>query len=96
MVGRLQLWAATVGSAALAAMVWSVTAGSAAASASTRLRSGAVHAQLASHVTGGANAVSSSLTLKGSAVMAAIVGALAVFALTFLVVTFIRRRVTVA
>jgi hypothetical protein len=95
MVGRLQLWAAVVGTAALAVMVWSVTTGTAAASASTRLRSGAVHAQLASHVATGGNAVSSGISLKGSGVMAGIVGALAVFALAFLVVTFIRRRVTV-
>jgi hypothetical protein len=76
---------------------WSVTAGTAVASAGTRLRSGAIHAQLASHVTAsGSNAVSSSLTIKGSGVMAGVVAALAVFALGFLIVTFIRRRVTVA
>ena len=44
----------------------------------------------------GANALSSGLALKGSAVMAAIVGVLALCALAFLIVTFIRRRVTAA
>jgi hypothetical protein len=87
---------ALVGTTALAAVTWMVTAGSAVASASTRLRSGTLHAQLVSHVSGGANAVSSGLTLKGSAVMAAIVGVLALCAFAFLVVTLIRRRVTAA
>jgi hypothetical protein len=77
-----------------------VAAGSAVASASTRLRSGALHAPLVSHVAtgagGGANALSPGLALKGSAVMAAIVGVLAPCALAFLIVTFIRRRVTTA
>jgi hypothetical protein len=82
---------------ASAVLIWSVTAGSAVASASTRLRSGAVHAQLVSHVAAGTNAVSSAgLTIKGSGVMAGVVGALAVFALAFLIVTFIRRRITTA
>ncbi len=96
MVGRVVLLAAMVGAAAVGAVAWSLTAGSALASAATRLRSGTVHAQLVSHVTTGANAVSAGLPLKGSGVIAAIVGALAVFALAFLVVTFIRRRITVA
>jgi hypothetical protein len=89
---------ALVGTATLAAMIWTMTAGCAVASASTRLRSGALHAQLVSHVSSGAgaNALSSGLTLKGSAVMAGIVGALALCALAFLVVTLIRRRVTAA
>jgi hypothetical protein len=75
-----------------------VIAAPAVASASTRLRSGTLHAQLVSHVSvgSGANAVSSGLTLKGSAVMAIIVGVMALCALTFLIVTFIRRRVTAA
>ena len=45
-----------------------------------------------SHVTAGANAVPAGLALTGSDVMAAVVGALALFALAFLVVTLIRRR----
>jgi len=91
---------ALVGTTTLAALIWTLTAGSVVASASTRLRSGTLHAQLASHVSGGAgagaNAVSSGLALKGSAVMAAIVGVLALCAFAFLVVTLIRRRVTLA
>jgi hypothetical protein len=89
---------ALVGTATLAAVIWTLAAGSAVASASTRLRSGILHAQLVSHVSAGAgaNAVSSGLTLKGSAVMATIVGVLALCAFAFLVVTLIRRRVTAA
>jgi hypothetical protein len=90
---------AVVGTTTLAALIWTLTAASAVASASTRLRSGTLHAQLVSHVSAGAgtgaNAVSSGLALKGSAVMAAIVGVLALCAFAFLVVTLIRRRVTV-
>lgn len=91
---------ALAGTTTLAVLIWTLTAGSAVASASTRLRSGTLHAQLVSHVSGGtgagANTVSSGLALKGSAVMAAIVGVLALCAFAFLVVTLIRRRVTVA
>jgi hypothetical protein len=91
--------AAMMGAAALASAAWLVTAGASVASASTRLRSGTLHAQLVSHVasgTSGANSVTSGLALKGSGVMAGLVAALAVFALAFLVVTFIRRRVSTA
>jgi hypothetical protein len=91
--------AALVGTTMLTAVIWTVTAGSAVASASTRLRSGTLHTQLVSHVSAGAgtgaNAISSGLPLKGSAVISAIVGVLALCALAFLVVTLIRRRVTV-
>jgi hypothetical protein len=86
---RVFVLAATFG-----VLVWSVTAGSAVASAATRLRSGTVHTQLASHVTAGANTVPASLGLKGTGVMAAVVGVLALFALAFVIVTLIRRRVT--
>ena len=55
-----------------------------------------MHAQLASHVTAGANTVPASLGLKGTGVMAAVVGVLALFALAFVIVTLIRRRVTPA
>jgi hypothetical protein len=90
--------AGLVGATTLATLVWMLTAGSAVASASTRLRSGTLHAQLVSHVSAatGSNAVSSGLPLEGSAVMAAIVGVLALCAFAFLVVTLIRRRVTVS
>jgi hypothetical protein len=89
--------AAMMGTAILGSVTWLVTAGASVASAGTRLRSGTLHAQLVSHVasgTSGSNGVASGLTLRGSGVMAAVVAALAVFALAFLVVTFIRRRVT--
>jgi hypothetical protein len=93
---RVLVLAAMVAAATVGALVWSVTAGSALASATTRLRSGTLHAQLVSHVSGGANTVPAGVALTGSGVMAAIVGALALFALAFLVVTLIRRRVTAA
>ena len=97
MVGRrLRAMAALVGTATVAALAWSITLGTAAAGASTRIRSGSLHAQLVNHVSTGANALPSGLSVKGSDVMAVIVGAMAVFALAFLIVTFIRRRVTIA
>ena len=49
-----------------------------------------------SHVTAGANTVPARVALTASGVMAAVVGALALFALAFLVVTLIRRRITAA
>ncbi len=101
---QLQRMAALVVSATLAALTWSVTGGVAVAGAgagaststSTRLRSGSLHAQLVSHVSSGANALSPSAALEGSDVMAAIVATLAVLAVVFLIVTFIRRRITTA
>jgi hypothetical protein len=85
-----------LGAATLGAFLWSISAGSGVASATTRLRPGALHAQLVSHVSAGANAVPAGISLKGTGVMAAIVGVLALFALAFLVVTLIRRRITPA
>jgi hypothetical protein len=49
-----------------------------------------------SRVSPGPHSLSSGLTVRGAGVMATIVGVLAVLALTFLIVTFIRRRVTAA
>jgi hypothetical protein len=97
-MAKARIRVALVGTTTLAALIWTLTAGSAVASASARVRSGTLHSQLVSHVSAGtgANAVSSGLPLKGSAVMAAIVGVLALCAFAFLVVTLIRRRVTVA
>jgi hypothetical protein len=85
---------ALVGATTLAAVLCMVTAGSTAASASTRLRSGTLHAQLVSHVSSaaGTNGLSSGLTIQGSAVMAGVVGVLALCAFAFLVVTLIRHR----
>jgi hypothetical protein len=88
--------AAAAGTATLAALTWSVTAGTAVAGAATRVRSGTLHAQLVSHVSTAANPVSTGLPLKGSNVIAEIVGVMAVLAVAFLVVTFIRRRITSA
>jgi hypothetical protein len=91
---QVRVIAAMVGFATLGAAAWLFTAGSAVASASTRLRSGNLHAQLVSHVSPGASAVSSGLGLKGSDVMSAVVATMAVLAVAFLIVTFIRRRIT--
>jgi hypothetical protein len=93
---QVRVIAALVGVATLGAAAWLLTAGAAVASASTRLRSGNLHAQLVSHVSPGASAVSSGLGLKGSDVMAAVVATMAVLAVAFLIVTFIRRRITAA
>jgi hypothetical protein len=90
----IRVIATLVGVATLGAAAWLVTAGAAVASASTRLRSGTLHAQLVSHVSPGASAVSSGLGLRGSDVMSAVVATMAVLAVAFLIVTFIRRRVT--
>ena len=95
-VRRFLVLAARVVTATLAGLTWSVAAGTAVAGADTRLRSGSVHAQLVSRVSSGAHALSPSLALTGSDVIAAIVGILAVLALAFLIVTFIRRRITTA
>jgi len=95
-VRRFLVLAAGVVTMTLAPLTWLVAAGTAVAGADTRLRSGSVHAQLVSHLSSGAHTLSPSLALKGSDVMAAIVGILAVLALAFLIVTFIRRRITTA
>jgi hypothetical protein len=89
---RLRQLRVLLGAVPLGAFLWSITAGSGVASATTRLRSGTLHAQLVSHV----NAVPAGISLKGTGVMAAVVGVLALFALAFLVVTLIRRRITPA
>jgi hypothetical protein len=91
---RVRVIAAMVGLVTFGAAAWAVTAGAAVASAATRLRSGSLHAQLVSHVSPGANSVPSGLVLKGTDVMAAVVAIMAVLAVAFLIVTFIRRRVT--
>lgn len=63
--------------------------GTSAAGAATRTRSGAVHAELASHVSGAATTA-----LTGIDVMASVVGLMAFTAFAFIVVTLIRRRGT--
>lgn len=79
------------------AVAFSVTMVTGVAAAATRSRSGALHGRLLD-VTArvAANGASSSrLHLTGPDVMASFVGVMAVLAFVFLVVTFIRRRVTV-
>jgi hypothetical protein len=92
-VRQLRFLTAMVGMAATGAVAWSVTVGVVAASASTRLRSGNLHAQLVSHVAPAGNTSSSQL-LADSDVIAGIVASLAVLALAFVIVTLIRRRIT--
>jgi len=62
------------------------------ASATTRLRSGTLHAQLATHL----SSSSGPGAPAGANVMAMAVGTLALVALSFVVVTLIRRRFTPA
>ncbi len=76
------------------ALALALVAGTSCASASTRLRSGGLHDQLASHVTTGRTGVPSDLALTGANITAAVVGALALLSLAFLIVTLIRRRIT--
>jgi hypothetical protein len=71
-----------------------VRVGTAAASTTTRLRSGNLHAQFTSHVSPSSNPVSSGLSLTAANITATVVGALALLALGFVVVTLIRRRIT--
>jgi hypothetical protein len=94
---HLQKIASAVGLAASAVLMLALTTGTGVAGAATRTRSGAVHAELASHVSGAAAAnASSSLTLTGPTVMASIVALMAFSAFAFIVVTLIRRRSTAA
>jgi hypothetical protein len=96
-VQRLHKTVATLGLATIAAVAWIVTEGASLASATTRYRSGTFRTQLAGHYGGGAPAPTpGGLMATGADVMAAIVALLAVMAFAFLVVTFIRRRTTVA
>ena len=79
------------------AVAWSVTVGTGVAAAATRSRSGALHTLLfdtTARVTPN-GASPSRFHLTGPDVMASFVGLMAVLAFLFLVVTFIRRRVTV-
>lgn len=96
MLQHLRNFLVSLGVATACAMALAVVAGTTAASAATRYRSGSVRTQLVdtNHVT--SNAASASLGLTGPDVMAAIVGLMALLAFVFIVVTFIRRRVTLA
>jgi hypothetical protein len=82
-----------IGFAASAVLMLALTVGANVAGAATRSRSGAVHAELASHVSGAATAnASSGLALTGPDVMASVVAVMACTAFAFIVVTLIRRR----
>jgi hypothetical protein len=94
-VRQLGVLAAMVAVTAAGTSAWSLMAGCAIASAATRARSGSRHAQLVSHITPGRSTASSGLR-TGSDIMGGVVGALAVLALAYLIVTFIRHRVTLA
>ena len=100
MVGmqHLQKLAMALSLAITCVVAWSVTVGTGVAAAATRTRSGALHTMLfdaTARVTPN-GASSSRLHLTGPDVMASFVGLMAVVAFLFLVVTFIRRRVTVS
>lgn len=83
--------------ATTSALTWVISAGSGAAGAATRSRSGALRDQLVSSSHFAPNgAAAPGLGLTGPDVMAAVVGLCAFFAMAFLVVTLIRRRITVA
>jgi hypothetical protein len=71
-----------------------VLPGTLTAAAKTRSRSGNLHAQFTSHVAPASNPVTAGLSLTAANVTATIVGALALVALAFVVVTLIRRRIT--
>jgi hypothetical protein len=94
---QLQKLAMALCLATTCAVAWSVTAGTGVAAAATRSRSGALHTLLfdATARVAPNGASSSRLHLTGPDVMASFVGLMAVLAFVFLVVTFIRRRVSV-
>ena len=90
---RLKYTAAMVGLATSVALAWILSEGASLAAATTRYRSGAVRTQLASHGGSVTAPTAAGLVSTGATVMAAVVALLAVAALAFMVVTFIRRRV---
>jgi hypothetical protein len=86
-----------MGSSTATAVIAALTLGtlsSVPAGATTRLRSGTLHAQLAGHISSatGTGAHAGPLVLAGANVMAIVVGVLAVAAFIYMVVTLIRRR----
>ena len=90
---RLRNMAAVVGLVVAAALTWILTEGASLAGASTRYRSGGVaRTQLAGHYSQGAGAGSRAFVPMGANLMAGFVALLVVAALSFMVVTFIRRR----
>jgi hypothetical protein len=93
---QVRLLASAIGLAVVGGSVLALALvfGTSAASATTRLRSGSLHAHLTSR--GPAGAAPSDLALAGANVTAAVVGTLAVLSLAFIIVTLIRRRITTA
>lgn len=91
---QLQTFAVTMSIATTCALGWVAVAGASVADAATRYRSGAVHSQLldATARVSPNGAASAGSHLTGSDVMASFVALMAVLALFFLLVTFIRRR----
>jgi hypothetical protein len=90
----LRILASTIGPGLVVACALAVSTGPVGASATTRLRSGHLHAQFAGHLAPASSPVTAGLSLTGANVTATIVGALALLALAFVVVTLIRRRIT--
>jgi len=90
----VRVLASTLGAGTACACTLVLFAGTATASATTRLRSGNLHAQLVSHVTPTASPVPTDLSLAAANIMATVVGALALVALGFVVLTLIRRRIS--
>lgn len=94
---HLRKLATTFSAVTVCAVTWMAMAGTDVASASTRYRSGTIHAQLLDSssriaLNGGVR----SGIYTGSDVMAGFVALLAVLAVLFLVVTLSRRRVRLA
>ena len=85
----------SLGIASTCAMTLALVAGTSVAGATTRYRSGSVRNQLAStaHLST-SGTTSGPLGLTGPTVMASVVGLMALLAVGFIVVTLIRRRVT--
>lgn len=85
--------ASAIGIATTAAVTLALGPGTAPAGATTRLRSGTLHGQLAGHVSSASGLGSGPLSLAGANVMAVVVATLALLALAFVLVTLIRRRI---
>jgi hypothetical protein len=90
----LRVLAATAALALPAACTLALTCGISAASATTRFRSGTLHTELAGHVAANQGGIPSEVVPTGADITAAVVGALALLSLVFVVVTLIRRRIT--
>jgi hypothetical protein len=94
-VRQFRNFSVILGLATSCAVTWALTAGTEVASAATRLRSGRVQLVATTHATANAGAAGG-FSLTGSDVMASVVGLMMLTAMVFLVITFVRRRVSVA